>query len=214
VIVHQEVWAERVWAARPMIVVEDAPSRLVLWLPQGTRRKVPAPPADVESLPTHDQDRRPTEADHRGVVENLSSGAWAHTDHIWDVSTLCILRPDAWHAVWVSWLASGKHLGWYVNLQRPYRRTRLGIEAMDLTLDIVVEPDLSWRWKDRDELDEIARRGIFDPDVVGRVEDEARVVIERIEAPTAPFTEPWPGWQPDPDWGIPLLPTGWDVPPG
>jgi hypothetical protein len=83
--------------------------------------------------------------------------------------------------VWVSWLASGKHLGWYVTFQRPYRRMSLGIEAMDLMLDIVIEPGLSWRWKDREEFDEIAGRGIFDPDVVGRVEDEARSVVGRIE---------------------------------
>lgn len=213
VVVHQEVWADRVWAARPTIVAADEPTRLVLWLPHGTRRKVPAAPPRFQAQPRHNDGGLPTEADHRGVIENLASGAWTHTDHHWDVSTLCILRPGEWHAVWVSWLASGEHLGWYVNLQRPYRRTRLGIEAMDLMLDIVVEPDLSWRWKDREEFDEIARRGIFDPDLVGRVRHEGRSVIERIEARAAPFSEAWPGWQPDPDWSIPVLPAGWDVPP-
>jgi protein associated with RNAse G/E len=39
-------------------------------------------------------------------------------------------------------------LGWYVNLQCPFRRTEVGIEAMDLMLDVVVDPDGTWRWKD------------------------------------------------------------------
>ena len=146
------------------------------------------------------------------MIENLASGAWTHTDHNWDVSTLCILHPGQWHAVWVSSLASGEHLGWYVNFQRP-RRTRLGIEAMDLMLDIVVEPDFTWRWKDAPEFDEIARRGVFDAELVSRVRREAHSVIERIETRAAPFSEPWPDWRPDPDWGVPVLPVTWDVPP-
>lgn len=31
-------------------------------------------------------------------------------------------------------------------------------------LDIRVEPDLSWSWKDRDEFDELVRRGWFTDD--------------------------------------------------
>src|SRR6266576_1740450 len=46
------------------------------------------------------------------------------------------------------------------NFQRPYRRTTIGIEAMDLMLDLVVEPDRSWRWKDKHELETLVRRGM------------------------------------------------------
>ena len=44
VVVHQEVWRDRVWAARPLVVVEDSPERMLFWLPAGTVRKVPATP--------------------------------------------------------------------------------------------------------------------------------------------------------------------------
>lgn len=198
-IVHQEVWRGRVWAARPLTVVEDADDRLLLWMPQGTRRKVPVTPpgrTDPDSL----KDR---------TIENLARGDWVYGDHVWDVSCLWLVRPGDWHAVWVSWL-EGAHYGWYINLQRPYRRTALGIEAMDLMLDVVAEPDLTWRWKDAEEFDELVDRGIFDVDTGHRVRGEAEAVIRRIEAREEPFSEPWPDWRPDPGWSPPVLPDGWD----
>ena len=124
----------------------------MLWMPRGTRRKVPVtPPGRTD--PGSVKDR---------TIENLARGDWVHGDHVWDVSTLWLVRPGDWHSVWVSWLESGAHFGWYINLQQPYRRTELGIEAMDLMLDVVAEPDLTWRWKDEDEFDELLARGVFD----------------------------------------------------
>lgn len=206
-IVHHEVWAGRVWAARPLIVVADTDENLLAWIPRGTVRKVPAPPpagADVAA-----SGRRGTEASHHGIVENLASGLWEHIDHVWDVDSLWVLEPDAWSATWVSWTPEG-HLGWYVNIQRPYRRTTVGIEAMDLMLDVVVEPDRSWRWKDAAELDELERRGLFDAATLAAVRAEGQRAVARIEAGAPPFCDPWPSWRPDPAWGRPVLPEGWD----
>ncbi len=111
-------------------------------------------------------------------------------DHAWDVSSLWIIHPGDWHSTWVSWRPDGSHLGWYINLQAPMRRNPIGFEAMDLMLDIVAEPDLSWIWKDRDEFDEIVARRIFDADTARRVTNEALSVIEDIENHRAPFDEP------------------------
>lgn len=195
-IVHTEHWQGRLWAARPLTVVEDVPDRLLLWLPHGTVRRVPATPV-----------HRPS-ADHRKdrVIANLAHRDWEAGEHVWDVSSLWILRPGDWHAVWVSWRPTGEHLGWYVNLQTPFERTDIGIESMDLMLDVVADPDLSWRWKDDDEFDEIAERGIFEPELVARVRAEAERVIGRIEGREPPFDEPWPSWRPDPRWSAPRLP--------
>lgn len=200
VIVHQEVWGGRVWAARPLVVVEDADERLLLWIPQGTRRKVPATPPDRVDPPTR----------RERVIENLARCDWVHVDHEWDVDNLWLLRPGDWHALWVSWL-DGRHYGWYVNLQQPLRRTPLGFEAMDMMLDVVVEPDLTWRWKDEDEFADLVDRGLVDAATGDRVRREGEAVIGRVERRTAPFSEPWPGWRPDPAWSRPELPAGWDV---
>lgn len=199
-IVHQEFWRGRLWAARPLIVVEDTPERLLLWLPQGTVRKVPCTPPGRDDPPVR-RDR---------VIANLDRADWVLGDHVWDVSCLWLLRPGDWHAVWTTWVGEGQHLGWYVNLQAPLRRTAIGIEAMDLMLDVVVEPDRTWRWKDDDEFDEILERGIFDAATGARVRQEAHDAIRRVEAGDAPFREPWPSWRPDAGWSLPVLPDGWD----
>lgn len=211
-IVHHEVWAGRVWAARPLVVVEDADDRLLLWIPHGTRRKVPTPPPDVASGDP-EPGRRGTEAPHHGVVENLVGGAWTHMDHVWDVSSLWLVRPGDGFAVWTSWEAGGDHLGWYVNIQRPYRRTATGIEAMDLMLDIVVDPDRTWRWKDRHELDELARRGTYDEATLAAIAAAGDEALALLAAGADPFTAEWATWRPDPTWGVPELPPDWDVVP-
>jgi hypothetical protein len=203
VVVHHEVWRDHVWAARPLVVVEDAPDRMLFWLPAGTVRKVPM-------TPPHRED--PGDRTAR-IIDLLERGDWVHVDHVWDVSCLWILRPGDWHAVWASWLPTGERYGWYVNLQRPVRRTASGIESMDLALDVVATPDRVWWWKDADEFDQLLDRGILDAATGGRVRAEAADVIRRLEADEAPFGEDWDSWRPDPAWPTPRLPAGWaDVP--
>jgi len=198
VIVVQEVWRNRLWAARPVIVVEDGDDELVLWCPRGTVRKVPVPLS------------APVESEHLAVC--LETDTWALEDAAWDVSTLWLQRDADWHSTWVSFLESGEQWGWYVNFQEPSRRTARGVQTMDLALDIVVEPDRSsWRWKDEDEFDLFLARGVFSQEVGARVRQEAAAVIERIARNDPPFDSDWPSWTPDPGWGIPVLPAGWDV---
>ena len=188
-----------------MIVVSDEPDRLITWIPVGTVRQVPTTP------PTRPHPVDPADPTNRkaSVIANLELGDWVLTDHVWDVSTLWIMRPGDWHAAWASWRADGTKLGWYINLQEPFVRTEAGIDAMDLMLDIVAEPDCSsWRWKDADEFDELVDRGIFGQDLAGTVLNEAHRVIESIEARTGMFGEPWHDWRPDPSWPRPRLRDG------
>ena len=91
------------------------------------------------------------------------------------------------------------------------RRTPLGFEAMDMMLDVVVEPDLTWRWKDEDEFADLLDRGLVDRATSDRVRAEGEAMIERVRRREPPFSEPWPDWRPDPAWSAPSLPTGWDV---
>jgi hypothetical protein len=201
-VVVQEVWRERVWAARPMTVVRDDGDVAALWFPQGTRWKAP----------TLDP-RRPWFGDRgQRLAECAASGDWVFRDGEWDASTLVLMREGDWHAVWVSWLADGSHWGWYVNLQKPYRRTALGFETMDLMLDVIVDPDRTWRWKDEDELAVFVERGVFEPAIADRIRIEGLSVARRAERNEPPFDEPWPEWRPDPSWALPRLPPGWNEP--
>lgn len=68
VVVHQEVWKDRVWSARPFTVVEDDGERLLLWMPRGTRRKVPMTPPSRPDPATLD-DR---------IIELLARRDWVY----------------------------------------------------------------------------------------------------------------------------------------
>jgi hypothetical protein len=200
-VVVQEVWGERVWAARPMTVVEDSGDAVQLWFPLGTLWKRPTSP--------------PTRAREANRGERLATalelGDWVFEDAEWDASTLWTMRPGDWHAVWTSWRPDETHWGWYVNLQRPFSRTRLGFETMDLALDVVIEVDGSWQWKDEDEFDVFVDRGLFDRETVERVREDGLRVASRAERREPPF-DGTPRWRPDRGWSRPELPDGWDEP--
>jgi predicted RNA-binding protein associated with RNAse of E/G family len=199
-VVVQEVWRDRVWAARPMRVVRDEGDFAALWFPKGTQWKAPTL---HPTLPW---------AEDRGarLAACAASGRWVFRDGVWDVSTLALMRGGDWHAVWISWLDTGEQWGWYVNLQLPFRRTRLGFETMDLMLDVIVELDRSWRWKDEDELAAFVEHGALDVELAERVREEGLAVARRAERGEPPFDGAWTGWRPDPAWERPELPPGWD----
>lgn len=83
---------------------------------------------------------------------------------------------------------------------------------MDVMLDIVVVPALTWRWKDDDEFEEIVRRDIFDAETAERTRQEAAQVISRIENRDPPFSESWPDGRPSESWRRTVLPEGWNEP--
>jgi predicted RNA-binding protein associated with RNAse of E/G family len=116
----------------------------------------------------------------------------AHAIHLW-------WRPPDW-----------RFGGWYINLQEPIRPTPLGFDFMDHVLDVVIDPDLSWRWKDEEELEEAVRLGLLSRQEAASIRAEGERVIAQLEAREPPFCDGWERWQPDPAWPIPGLAAGWD----
>ena len=114
------------------------------------------------------------------------------------------------HSVYVHWGRAGEFLGWYVNLEEPWRETALGFDTTDHLLDVWIEPDRSWRWKDEDHLAEAVEIGLFTAEKARTIRLEGERAIERIRAWTEPFNEGWPGWRPDREWPLPAMPHGWD----
>ena len=184
-----------------MRVVQDDVTSLALWFPKGTAWKAPTTPATRQREPNRGE----------RLATCLVLDEWAFRDTAWDVDTLVLVHEGDWHAVWVSWLDGGEHWGWYVNVQLPCRRTRCGIETMDLVLDVIVDPDRTWRLKDEDELETFVARGVFDRALAGRIRSQALSLAGRAERNEPPFDEPWPEWRPDPSWTLPVLPHGWET---
>ena len=170
---HQ--WRGRVWFAHPAIVVDDTPGRLILFEPAGSIRQWGH--FDFAT----------------GVIEPPTPSARHTTD------ALILLSADAAHAVSAFWKqGGGPFLCWYVDMQAPFRRAGGGIVTWDHTLDIVMGPDLVWRWKDQDQLDLAAGLGWMTTEEARLVRAEGERVVEMIESRATPFTESWPDWRPDP----------------
>ena len=137
-------------------------------------------------------------------------------DFTWQGTDVLQLCGDAdSHAVWVMWdEKGGPFRGWYVNLQDRFHRVADGIVTWDRSLDIVVAPDLHWRWKDEDDFARIQALGWISEAEADAIRAEAERVIEKIERRDPPFCESWPDWRPDPSWTIPVLPGNWaELPP-
>ena len=80
-------------------------------------------------------------------------------------------------------------------------------DAFDQMLDIWIEPNGTWSWKDWDELVEAERVGLFTGAKAEAIRAEGRRAIDSLGTvlPTG-----WEDWQPDPAWALPTLPEGWD----
>jgi predicted RNA-binding protein associated with RNAse of E/G family len=103
--------------------------------------------------------------------------------------------------------------GWYVNLEAPWRRTKIGFDSCDLVLDVVPAPDLSsWSWKDRDELDWSVEQGKFSQRQADQILREGERAGASLVSGEFPFVEDWSAWRPEETWSVPQVPSGWDNP--
>ncbi len=195
VVAIREVWRGDVFEARPAIVVEDAPGQIVLYVPIGARVAV-AVGEDGRRLRLPDRPWRMELHDVRS--RSVLSFAW----------------PDTPYAVLLLRDADQAFVGWYVNIQDPLRRTSLGFDTVDHALDALISPDRSsWSWKDEDELAEAVASGLFDPQDGPGFRVAGLRGVERVVSREPPFDRDWEGWHPDPAWGVPALPPGWDAVP-
>jgi hypothetical protein len=143
----QEVWRGRVWSARPMIVVEDHGDSALLWFPKGSRWRAPVtPPERVRADLRLDR-----------IMDSLALEDWVLNELMEEYSSLWLVNCGARHTVRVVWDADGKFVDWYVNFEEPCSRTADGFQFMDLMLDIMVQPDLTWHLKDEDGIPGHAR---------------------------------------------------------
>lgn len=133
----------------------------------------------------------------------------------WRREVLRLMFPGARHSIWLFWENDDARtfLHYYVNFEEPFRRTAISVDTNDHTLDIVVAPDRTWRWKDEDEFEQRVRDGVFSEPFAESVRAEATAVLERLQKNEAPFGEGWEQWQPVGMPYTPLLPADWDAVP-
>jgi hypothetical protein len=181
-----------VWRGRPVVgwggtVVSDTDDLLVLYMPEGGPLRFP--PEDFFGGPH----------------------PWSHKDEWTGNGVLQLQRPGEMHSVWVFWEGPQRELAaWYVNIQEPFRRSSIGFDTQDLELDLVIEPDGSWSFKDDEQMDAWIERGRWTPDEVAAIRAEGERVAADLDAGRRWWSDEWASWEPDPAWTLPHVPEGWE----
>lgn len=209
-VVRRDVHAGRVWSAQPYRALADTGSVLHLAYWPGLRSL--APTTWSAGWRTGD------DAVRRSGLDHLAAGTWVLGSWSWRHTVVrSRFETGQWFSLhYFQEPGTGEPLRLYVNFERPAVRTPIGIDTMDLIVDLVVEPDLSGhRWKDEDEYAHGRRLG-FITDADHRLVDQARDrALGLLQDRSGPFADPWQPWAPDPQWPDPVLPGGADrVPAG
>ena len=193
-----EMWGEGIGTARPVTVVEDTLDHLALYSHPGTTiltRGI----ENRHSLKLSDRIDQYMQALDPSVGEFRERTPF-------DSHVLTLTPPDSWRSIWLFWTLDWQFKNWYVNLQSPMRRVHKRVQIHDYVLDIVVQPDLSWSWKDMDEFEELIVRGFFSAEQVRSIRAEAERVVEVIKDRGVPFCDGWENWRPQAHWSVPILP--------
>jgi hypothetical protein len=212
-IVAEERWHGMLWSAVPQRVVRSTPTELATYVPTGavaTRASNRGLPS-TEGLSLDQRKLLALRTRESRVVEVAEA-----PDKIF------ITRPERWSRTILGWdQGTGAFRGWYVNFELPVAMTSTGLASMDLVLDLWVNPDRTWVWKDRDEYLSVLADRTLDPAVRDHLELETGQVLEELKSGVGPFADTWMGFRSRDDWPTPMLPSShawggeaWSLPMG
>lgn len=187
-IVRRQIVHGRPWLGWIVNVVEDRDGLLATYSPEGSRFYFP--PGD---WPTPE-----------GVHPWNALDAWE--GH----GALMVQRAGDPYAVWHFWHGEDRAFrGWYVNFEAPYERTPIGFDTQDLELDIWVDPDGSWAFKDIDLLWQRHDEGRFTLIEVRRILELGESIAPMLDSGDWWWGRDWIDFEPDPTWQVPAMPPDW-----
>jgi hypothetical protein len=137
-------------------------------------------------------------------------------EYVWRNDTLRLMIPGRSHSVSVSWQTQAGAravLKYFVNMEEPFRRTAVGFDTQDHTIDIEVTPQLAWRWRDEQELANHVAEGFYTDELAEAARLEGKQTIAAIQRLEHPCTRGWSEWTPPPEWQVPSFVAGWDTTP-
>jgi predicted RNA-binding protein associated with RNAse of E/G family len=189
----REIWHGRVWAAFPVVVVEDRDDVFMNHIPAGVTIQEPVA--------------------EDGIPLRLPSARWSlRPTRVQGDRVLAFSFPGRSYAVLLLWEGSTDTFGgYYLNIETLLGRTPISVDVVDHLLDVRVAPDRStWAWKDEDELAEAVARGIYTEEDARSFRAAGERALRHVLEAEPPFDRDWSAWRPDPAWPRPELPAGWD----
>jgi protein associated with RNAse G/E len=90
------------------------------------------------------------------------------------------------------------------------RRTAIGYDSGDHELDVVVFPDGRWLFKDDEKMEQRIREGRYSADEVVEIRALGHRLTKMVDAGDAWWGSTYTTWTPDPAWGTPTVPSGWE----
>ncbi|WP_316527477.1 DUF402 domain-containing protein [Kitasatospora brasiliensis] len=198
--VRRDVAYGRVWSAMPYTVLADDGTTLTLAARPGTASLAPASWTAAA--------RAGDDAARLGCIDDLAARRWELDHWTWrDTVVLGRFTAGAPFSVHRFLTPDGRPLRWYVNFERPYRRTAIGIDTLDLILDLVITPDLStYSWKDEDEYAQARRLGVIDEATHRQLDGARDLALAQLRDRTGPFAPDPETWTLPPEGPLPTLP--------
>lgn len=198
--VRRDVLDGKVWSAAPYRVVDDDGTvlRLACW-----------PGIESLSLTTWiDWLITGDDAVRKQSISDLVRRRWQLSPWVWRDNTVVSwygVDPD--FSIHLFTPVGGGAPHWYLNFERPLRRTAIGIDTCDLMLDLVADADLRrWFWKDEDEYAQGRRLGLVTDADHRRVQPARERAVALLETRGGPFSDHPSRWQVPADWPNPVLP--------
>jgi len=194
----------QVWLAESVIVVKDQPEETVLLLVPGAQCAFPEGYWRWRINKDFSQGTRWQEARRDPIA--LREFGWERN------RVLIFLEPEKFYSCYLFWdHASGQFNCYYINFQLPFHRSHCGFDTLDLDLDIVIDPQFRWEWKDEDEYQAGIRDGGIQDEWVKGIEKSQQEVFDRIARRSYPLDGSWLQWRPLPTWLPPQLLARWQV---
>ena len=159
VISWRGIYRERIWHSQTVIVVQDSPEELVLTLLPGT--ECVAPEGYLLGKNSFQ---------HRW---NFKEKDWQLEKYSWHTNRLLLLiEPEKYYSIIYFWNhETNEFLCYYINFQLPFQRTQSGIDTLDLDLDLIINPDFSYAWKDVDDYQKAIENEIIFPEWIRGIEE-------------------------------------------
>jgi hypothetical protein len=193
-IILREIVDGRVRSVRPLRVISDGPDGVAGFLVPDSAVRWPRLADGVTQSQTPDQ-------------------GWQLSEERWRGPGALFLMPTgaAWAAVLFFDRDHRQPQSWKVDFFEPPRRTHLGLDTLDWSLDLLVALDrATWTVKDRDDLAQQVRLRRLDAAAVAAAHADAERALAAGGTVAGRSWAAWVAWRPDAGWPPLELPAGWD----